>query len=96
MSRTIRRKSGKEPRWVRTTWSWPFGGRIKMEGKELQKSLVKYHSDWGYGRNSPSKWFRSREEATFRSQNKVQLARFYKDFEYEVIMKSKYKMPYWD
>lgn len=75
--------------------------QVPLEGKALAKSLSKHHGDHGYvthscsGRGAP-KWFRQNEEQSFRAKNRQELHKYLRDDEYECMISSKSKLPYWD
>jgi hypothetical protein len=98
MSRTIRRKNY-VPIWVTHSWErlgngsngW---GRVPKEGKELAQALHKHHGDtarWTW----PSKWIRQQCQIKHRAEANVELNRYKKNEEYEVIIPRKELLP-WD
>jgi hypothetical protein len=88
MARTIRRKSGEQ-------WYKPYSVQGYTE-EELAVKKRRFHMDLYYSWNSPSPWFRNMVERQHRMSTKTQLAKFYKDLDYEIQLKNKPQMPYWD
>lgn len=100
MSRTIRRtrdkrrnKSGSsnfETNWTHdwtrpegTTWHFPWT-RVLREGKDFDKAWWRFHSDWNIPWGN-GKGLRLDAEGQCRMNNKLELARYLKDNEYEVF-----------
>jgi hypothetical protein len=97
MSRTVRRKNY-VPIWVTHNWDHiPFTNawkRVPKEGKELTQALHKHHGDtnrWTW----PSKWIRQQCQIKHRAEACVELNRYKKNEEYEVIIPRKELLP-WD
>ena len=100
MSKTIRRKSGKPDYWVthdieriEGTWQWEW---VKLEGKDLDKSLAKYYSDHGIGnryyKNAPA-WYKKDIERIRRAKRRQEVRRIikqgdYEEYEFEPIKKN--------
>jgi hypothetical protein len=97
MSRTIRRRSAYDVKWATTTWetnnNWVWV-RVPKDPVTLARDLAKFHSD--KKRQGISKWFRREEHVSMRSLVKGELARFWKDPEYEVQVERRRKHDYWD
>lgn len=105
MARTIRRKHY-VPGWV-TEKAFYFidpktgvecrGGYIQLEGAERAKQLRWWHEDkscwWGV---RPPKPCRIEIETRHRIAAKGELARWLKDFEYEVQIRRKGQLVWWD
>jgi hypothetical protein len=103
MSKTVRRKSY-VPYWVKTKHVRvaPYQyARVPLEGKELEKSLAKHHSDAGYVTNSASgrgcpKWFRRDQQKQYRAECSQELHKFRMNNDYEVMIVAHPKLDYWD
>ena len=105
MSRTYRKKKGYLPRWITedhtrvqygdNRWDYTYVW-TPLKGDALKKSLAIWHSDSCYRMRNPSKWFRRIEEKSFRTRNRTELCKYRKNYEYEVMILSKGKLPYWD
>ena len=97
MSRTKRRLTGEFKAnviiYVRVTDK--LSKEVPKKGKDLAKSLAVYHSDTGYKISRPSKGFRQQEEAEFRAKNRTELKKGH-DLEYNVQIRGKKKIDYWD
>lgn len=95
MSRTIRRKHY-VPSWVTSDWTHDRG-HFELEGEELRKALRWWHEDkscnWGA---RPPKSFRQEYESIHRMKAKTELSRFGKNDEYEVQLRQKARLGYWD
>lgn len=99
MSRTIRRKSVKPPRWVTHPDRW-LSSEI-YEGEELQKHIHKFHGDHGWpthyaGFKSAPRSFILSYQKSYRSNSRLQIIRWLKNEEFECIIRNKPKLPYWD
>lgn len=103
MARTTRRKHY-VPEWVTRDfvriddphhgrmWTW-----ITLEGEARAKQLRWWHEDkkanWGA---RPPKPFRMEHEAQHRSDSRQQLARWAREPDFEVQIRRKPVLPYWD
>lgn len=106
MSRTIRRKhyipcdlltksySFIDPRTGVQVW---WAGEVELEGKERAAKLRWWHEDkscwWGV---RPPKPYRLEVEVQHRMQCKTELARWWKDPDYEPLVRCKGQLGYWD
>ena len=97
MSKTVRRKTLPVPAWVtrddgtRLGSTWVYG---QLEGKARAKKIAWWKSDareWHWS----NKWIRSDVQQTYRAQARMELKRFEKNEEYEVIIPRKNLLP-WD
>lgn len=99
MSRTIRRKSVKPPRWVTHFDRWLSSETY--EDKKLQKNLHKFYGDYGWntkyasGRSAPRSFILCYQKS-YRSNARLQIIRWLKNEEFECIIRDKPKLPYWD
>jgi len=111
MSRTKRRTNIRPPQWITHDYDfvwrdlgdgyqWREWSHIPLEGKELAKSLSKFHGDHGYALyacgSGPGKLFLRQEQKKYRAQAKQELFNFIKNPDYEVMILDNPKLPYWD
>lgn len=103
MARTKRRKTY-VPEWVTRDYvpvEDPEAGRywtwVDLEGDERAKQLRWWHEDksryWGA---RPPKPFRMEHEAAHRGNSRQQLARWVREPDFEVQIRRKPVLPYWD
>ena len=98
MSRTIRRKNAYKPWWLLRTHEKNEEGiyvQVPRPEKEATKILALYHSDREQ-HSSAGKWFRAQEHVKMRTLVKGELARFWKDNEYEIQVERRMLNDYWD
>ncbi len=96
MSKTVRRNKGKPmPKdWFKYTYKKGFFYETPEE--EYKKKVAIYHSDkakWAY---HVSHWFRNDVEHGHRALIRQELSKFYKDTDYEVQVRNKPRLPWWD
>jgi len=80
MSRTLRRKTGLKPRWIKN--ANPTRGRYcrPLEGKQLERYKKILYTDGGFPfQYVPSKWFRHWIDERHRMTTKTELAKFKKN-----------------
>lgn len=105
MARTIRRKHY-TPYWVTTgaySFTDPqtgvrcFAGQAELEGVERAKRLRWWHEDkscwWGA---RPPKPYRQEKEAEHRMAARTALRRWLRNPEYEIQLRPKRRLGYWD
>ena len=98
MSRTIRRKNAYKPWWLLKTHELNEEGiyvEVARPEKEATKILALYHSDKEQ-HNGPSPWFRNQEHIKMRTLVNGELARFWKDSEYEIQIERRKLHDWWD
>lgn len=96
MSNTVRRNKGKpmSKNWFKYTYK--KGVVYETPEKEYEKKIAIYHSDkskWAY---SVSHWFRNNIEHGHRSRTRQEFSKFLKDTDYEVQIRNKPRLPWWD
>ena len=105
MARTYRRKHY-TPNWVTTdtyeftdprTGAHVWAGRIELDGAERAKQLRWWHEDkscwWGA---RPPKPYRQEIETQHRMDAKRELTRWWRNPDYEVQVRRKKRLGYWD
>jgi hypothetical protein len=95
MSRTFRKKDGYVPRWVVRTYDVQSFSYVPLEGKELKKSLHRYHGDHDHHR-SPAHWWRQHHHQKFRAEAKQEIFKYLTSSEHEVQIRNNPRWPWWD
>lgn len=85
MSNTIRRKNKAQTPWFFQQYVCQEG-RVPRTGEALKERQREYHADWGRGYHKwgVRTWFRKNEERRFKAIAKQELAKYRKNYEYEV------------
>lgn len=85
LSNTIRRKNEAQNPWFFKKPSFPKG-YVQRTGEDLEERKREYHADWGRGYHKwgVRTWFRKNEERRFKALAKQELAKYRKNYEYEV------------
>lgn len=111
MSRTYRRMTGDEPRWILREWieverppkpglsTWyQVAHYLDRKSKKGRKELARYHSDAGVRSRCvwPSWATRFYIQKPYRQKCRAEIHKVLKDPDYEIVIRSKPRRWYWD